>query len=585
MAFCLPRHLAEDFIQALKDGRIDPVKMMDIGSKARRELLAKFVGEDNAAQVNALYETRLLLKNQVKGMKTWINKVAGITPKRKSDMISRVNKMDKALNPETEDAFLEDLVAQKLGVAVTMEEAGNISELARIATEKKEAMESGPRRELPLGEDTKVEKEYGMAGVAFRNYITDLKLGEQVTVDKFFADPVGTTQRLLFDLANSPSKTFMVAAGVSKNLKTAWDNSALLRQGLKVFFAESAVWRKNAPKTFVDMYNTIGGQAVLDEINASMISHPLYKDMVRDGLAIGVVEEETPQAELLGKIPFFGTLIGAANNAFTGFAYRTRADLYALYTENANKQGFTDTEGMGIGLLANSMGSRGALGPAERLADIINVTFFSLRNAKANFDVLTAFLLSGKKTSSFVKRQAAKELLKIGMGIYASLAIAAALGGDVEWDRRSTDFGTVKLGNTRYDFTGGMGSLVVLFQRLWSGQSKSATTGEVVSTRGTNLFTRNGLDLLIGYFTNKLAPLPSTMINVLLTGTTFDKDEAVTVGNTIRDLTAPITAESAIETWEDPDSGPLLLTLIAEFLGISTNTFRPKGSKVVGLGK
>ena len=63
MAYCLIPSLAEKFKLAMKSGEIHPDKLSIMSSKERQALFKKFVGED-APNVNALFESKLLLKNQ-----------------------------------------------------------------------------------------------------------------------------------------------------------------------------------------------------------------------------------------------------------------------------------------------------------------------------------------------------------------------------------------------------------------------------------------------------------------------------------------------------------------------------------------
>lgn len=571
MPFCLPKHIIDDFIAAIKAGKIDPVKMMDMSSEQRRELLAQFIGEDNAQKANAAYEAKLLLKDQQRGMITWIKQTGGITPKAERDIIARVNKMEEALNPKNEDAFLEDLVAQKLGVTVTMEEAANISELARVATDKKEVMEGLPRR-INLGRPTQTELDYGRSAIAFRNYISEIKLeAGKVTLEDFKADPIG------FLKTNA-----LRAAGIAKSLKATLDNSALFRQGWKVMLTNPKIWAKQAKGSFVNMYNSFKGRNVMDEINAEIVSNPNYDNMIKDRLAITVIEEEFPETELLQKIPFFGTLQKASEDAFTGFAYKNRADLYDYYTDIAKKSGIVKTTGIGIGKLANSLGSRGALGRLEPIADVLNVVFFSARNLKANLDVLTGHILDKEvRQSKFARKQAAINTLRIISGTGAILAIASAMGADVEDDPTSADFGKIKVGNTRFDVTGGMGSIAVLAMRLIRGEVKSTTTGKVTKIRSEEFTLRTADEVIYDFFANKYSPALSVARN-LLRGRTF-KGEKPTIPNTIRDLAVPISIETFFELLKDPESADVVLSMVAEALGIGTQTYSGT-KKAVGLG-
>lgn len=132
-AWCLVPKAADAFLEAIKSGVIDPAKLMDMTSAERREAFAKIVGADNARELNAEFESKLLLKDQQRGLVNWVKKTAGLTEPARRDILARIEKMDRILDPEDEKAFLADLAAKKLGTDVTPEEARNILELSRVA--------------------------------------------------------------------------------------------------------------------------------------------------------------------------------------------------------------------------------------------------------------------------------------------------------------------------------------------------------------------------------------------------------------------------------------------------------------------
>lgn len=565
MAWCIPKHLTDKFIQGLKSGDIDPIAMMDMSSEQRRDLLAKYIGEENAPKANAMYESKLLLKDQQRGMITWIKNVGGIKESAKRDMVSRVNRMDKILTPETEDAFYEDLAAQKLGITVNIEEAENIAKLAKEATDKKEVMEKGPRRK-GNGQWTEAEREYGFAARAFSNYVRDLKLeANKMTVESIKADPTGSVKKI-----------GLKAAGVSKSMRATFDHSIILRQGWKVMMTHPDIWWNNTLESFSDIAKSAGGEAIVDEVMAYVLSSPEYDNMVKDKLGVDKVEEEFPESDIVEKIPVFGKVHKVANDVFTAFAYRNRAQLYEYYADVLRKSGETEITGKGVGKLANSLGSRGSLGRLESVADVANVLFFSLRNTKANFDVLTAHLFS-KDISPVLRKRAAINLVKVIGGTAAVLAMAAAMGADVEKDPRSPDFGKAKVGNTRFDFSGGASSIYVLASRLALMSTKSSTTGKITPLNQGAFTGRTGEDLVYDFFANKYSPAASVVRN-LLRGSTFEGEEP-TIFNTAEDLFVPIPIETGFELLDDPDSANFLLGMLAETLGIGTQTYSPKQGK------
>ena len=160
MAWCLNKNLAKDFVEKLKSGEINPEKLAGMTSKQRRAFFAKSLGEENAKKVNALFESKLLLKNQKAGMITWAKKIGNLKETARRDVISKINRLDKALNPAEEAAFLEDLVASKLGIDVTLEEAKEISRLAKRSEELR-IKSIDPK--LGKAEKKAAETDYGMS--------------------------------------------------------------------------------------------------------------------------------------------------------------------------------------------------------------------------------------------------------------------------------------------------------------------------------------------------------------------------------------------------------------------------------------
>ena len=549
--YCLPKDRADLFISKLKDGSINPVKLAEMSSEGRRTFFQTFMGELHAKHTNSLFESKLLLKNQQQGMITWAKTVSGLKPEAQRDILSRVNKMTEILNPASEKAFLEDLVAHKLQTKVTIEQANKIAELAKLTSDKKEARDKGGDR-----------LEYGRAAVAFGNYVNGLKENaKKLTVSEQLKP-------------GQWGKTIVEIGGLSRSLKASMDNSAIFRQGWKTLWTNPGIWTKNAIKSFADIGRVIGGKAVIDEVKADIVSRPNYDRMKKAKLAVATIEEEFPSG-LPEKIPIIGSrFYKASQDAYTGFLYKQRADIFDKYMEIAERSNIDiddKTQLESIGKLVNSLTGRGALGVLEPSANIINNVFFAPRLLKSHIDVLTAHI-GDPKVSAFAKKQAAVNLVKIVSGTAAILVIAgAAMPGSVEWDPRSADFGKIKIGNTRFDVSGGMASVITLAARLITNSTKSSTTG-LVKELGTGEFgASTRLDVIYNFFENKLAPMYS-VIKSLATGRDFEGKKP-TLGSILRDLFAPIITTNYQELKDDPESADMLLAMMAEGTGISTSTY------------
>jgi len=546
--------------EAIESGKINLEELVNKTPQERRDIFSLYVGKKDAHKVNADFEEKLLLKNQQKGIETWARQIK--KEKVRKTILDKVQKMDKALNPKSLDKFLEDLVARKLGVGVTIEQAKEISKLAKTASDAKLVMENSPRRGH-LEKPTSTEMNYGRASFAFIDYINALKEHAQKMTLAERLEPYNWWE------------TIKMIAGVAKSAKSTFDNSGLLRQNLKGFWTNPVIWFRNANQSWLDIINVLNKKDVMAEIHADIISRPNYERYLKDKVAIGVTEEEFPYSDILEKLPVVGRMHLAAEVAFTGLARRNRVDFYDYFAKIAEDQGKEPT-GLGIGRMVNSLTGRGHLGMWEGAADAINVMFFSMRFFKSNLDFLTAHAFDSK-VDPWTKKQAAKNLLKTVIGTAAVLAMASAmLPGSVEEDRTSADYGRIKVGNTRFDITGGMGSLVTLASRLipmaWGkGQMKSSTTGIITKLNAETFNAKTGLEVFYNFFENKLSPAAG-FIRDLARGRNFQGEKPTPLSQ-LEDLFVPIIIQEFNELKSDPKSADILLALIAEGVGIGISTY------------
>lgn len=557
MAFCLIPEVADRFLEAIKTGKINPAKLTNMTSDERHTLFSDLVGEQDAKHVNALLESKLLLKNQQQGLITWAKQVSGIKPEVKRDLLSRIEKMDKVLTPETEKDFLKDLASTRLGVDVTAEEANKIASLSKQIVASREALTTGGDRLA-----------YGKAKVELANYVNSLK--EEAGKVSLRDLPEETIKH--------PAGAVGKVAGLSKSIKASLDDSAIFRQGWKTLFTHPGSWQKNARQTFVDAVREFGKKPVMDELMADITSRPNYDRMVKAKLAIGNIEEAFP-THLPEKVPVLGRAYKASQTAYEGFIFRQRADIFDKYIDIAKKSGINvdnKEQLQSIGKLVNSLTGRGNLGKLEPIANTVNNVFFSPRFLKSHLDVLTAHAFD-PKVSPFAKKQAAINLAKVISGTASILGVAHAINPkSVELDPRSSDFGKIRVGNTRFDVTGGMSSIATLSARLLSQSTKSATTG-VVKKLNSGYGSPTGMDVATDFFANKLSPAAS-VVKDLIKQEDFNGNKP-TVPGELKNLFVPLPITTFKELRDDPRSANVLLGILADGLGISTNTYGKSTTK------
>src|SRR5258708_32673566 len=97
MSYCLPPKFASAFLNALKAGKIDPVDLASMTSAERRGVFEGIVGEEHAPEVNALFESKLLLKDKQTGLVNWAMKIAGITEPQRADLLAKICELSKLI--------------------------------------------------------------------------------------------------------------------------------------------------------------------------------------------------------------------------------------------------------------------------------------------------------------------------------------------------------------------------------------------------------------------------------------------------------------------------------------------------------
>ena len=571
MAFCLPKFETEKFIEALKGGLIKPEELITMSSEQRRAFLKDIVGEENVRDVNALLESKLLLKDQKTGMVNWAKKITGITEPARRDLISRIERMDKILEPTEAKAFLEDLAAKKLGTEVTFEEATQITKMVKELTEKREAIpENSPIR-------SEERMDYGVREVLLKEYVSELK-GTSGVLGMPFGEWI-----------TKPSAWFDTLAGTTKSVVASLDNSFVGRQGIKLLYTHPSIWGKAFLKTWSDIGKELMGKDASLAVKADIASRPnaLNRKYEVGKYDLGLKSEEAFPTSVASKVPLLGRLYKASESAYNGAALRMRADYADYLIDKAEKFGvdtLNPTQAQGIGALTNSMTGRGAVNLTEGQSRFVNVAMFSIKFLKSNIDTLTGqrlgFAVEKGPARSFVRRESAKNLAKMAGSVASVLFIAEQLWpGSVESDPRSANFGKIKIGDTRFDVTGGMASLVTLASRLvptiHNGKlgfwSKSGTSGKYTDLLAGKYGQQTALDVLENFVEGKTSPLAGALRDIWK-GEHFG-GEKVTPGSTLKNLVTPISIQTFQDLRTNKDAAPTLSSMILDGLGISTSTY------------
>lgn len=577
-AWCLIKSAADDFRQKLKDGTIDPIKLAQMSSDERHAFFEKIVGTENATPVNALFESKLLLKNQKAGYISWAKRVAGISPQIRRDLLSRIERLDKVLSPTEEKAFLKDLASTRLGTEVTQEEAKRIFDMTQAVKEAKAKMDPDTFT-FPSSEDRLA---YGYRAVQLENYVNELR--QQAAKVSFAEQPVKAT---LSAAGQIP--------GVMKSLVASLDNSYFGRQGIKTLLdvRTSPIWIKDFLKSWKDIgkqlvakgsWYTSGDDAALDAIKADIYSRPnaLNGKYNAGNYGLNVLTEEAYPSSLPEKIPLLGRLFKASEAAYNGGALRLRADLADRMIQIAEKHGVNTldrTEAEGLGTLVSSLTGRGGMGKGNSVA---NALLFSVKFLRANFNTLTAHAFDPKATS-FARKEAAKNLVSMISTVATVSAIAKAIDpNSVDLDPRSGHAGKIKVYGHWVDITGGMGSLVSLASRITPtyhngelGFWTITNAGQYKKLTADTYGAQTALDVFENFWEGKLSP-SAGFLRDLWTGQTYqgeklDLNKPIDVAGVELGNQLPLSIQNYNQLKDAGSAGQLALTIL-DGLGISVSS-------------
>lgn len=397
----------------------------------------------------------------------------------------------------------------------------------------------------------------------------------------------------------------MDAVNLPKSLVSSIDLSAALRQGGFLLPSHPIAWSK----AFVEMFRQAASEKRFNNWLLELKGSDLWpiiqnsKLFVADNNAKITAREEQFMSKLATQIPILGKtikfgkspyakipgldLIGASSRAYAGFLNKLRTEVFAQGVDALQAQGKTPENSLeeyrSWADFVNNATGRGNL-PGKTLEDsapILNAAFFSPKFLASRFNLLNPVYYA--KLSPYARKQALISALSfLGFGM-AVMAIAGAAGADVEDDPRSTDFGKIKVGNTRYDIWGGFQPLVRLLAQLSTGEKKSTTTGKIIKLDGKKYGSDDRGDVALKFVRGKLAPVPAAAVN-LLTGKNMVGEETTVADEAVR-LSVPLYIQDMAEIFEQEGTGEALKTSIPAMFGIGVQNYGPRQKQKKAIDK
>lgn len=607
-----------------RDKPTDKERAMDREIRDALKDLPEDVEETARVWKTAIEGTKTRLKNQITDLEEQIA-TGKKTPKKKGIVYNEEALALQAKRDELRDQLqaiegkpeLSD--EQRLRMAVTaaekslkdydrrIKEADFAAKTRKAPVDSPELSEIKVRRDAAKEQLNKVREELGVADLdrlakakqavkkSQENYERRIKEGEFTTKErpKIIADSelekamiARDKAKFEFDVAQEKNRlanrsgweitkdVLAEAFDLPKSLISSFDISAVGRQGIILSVAHPG----SAKKAFVEMFKKMASKEYNEKWFHRLQQSDIYPQIKTSKLYIAephaklTAREEGFVSKYTEKIPG----IAISNRAYAGYLNALRVDVFAKgvdalkdvgYTEQNNPQAFKDWASF-----INNATGRGNLGKlGEAAAPLLNRLFFSPRLLKSRINLLNPFTYG--KMDPKVRLMAMGDMLKfISFGV-TILGVAAASGAEVETDPRSTDFGKIKIGNTRYDIWGGFQSLVRTIAQLAAGQTKRAS-GEIVDLKpGFGKSTR--ADVIGKFLRGKESPTVSAAHN-LLAGTNLVGEPVTPQGEALR-LAIPLYTQDIASLYQSEGIKGVAQGTIPALVGIGVQSYPSSG--------
>lgn len=363
---------------------------------------------------------------------------------------------------------------------------------------------------------------------------------------------------------------------VPRALMASVDLSAPMRQGLILTVSRPT---KSIPD-FVDSIKYFANEGSYQDAMKAMESDPLFPLAQQAGLSRTTIDnptltgrEESFMSNLAEKIPGIGGLVRASDRAYTGFLDKLRFDVFKDIVNGAQDEGLTVTPELASSAAkyVNSASGRGDMGRFAQHAVLLNSVFFSPRLMASRLNFFDPRFYAS--LDPYVRQQAVKGVLQTAGTIISALTLAKLGGAQVSGDPTNADFGKVKIGDTRLDFTGGFGQYLRLIGQLTTGKITSSITGkEIVLNEGTYKPIGRG-DVITRFLQSKESPILGFATGLLNNQTALG--EPFQVGPEIADRFIPLVLQDFHDVIQSQGISGIPLVLPG-IVGVGVQTYGKK---------
>lgn len=384
------------------------------------------------------------------------------------------------------------------------------------------------------------------------------------------AEKVGRGRQ--FINAVKKKSTWLSLINASKTLTTIFDISAPGRQGA-MLAARKEWWQSWKPMIKATFDPEYAKQLMYDiKTNpdfawsqTSKTSKKLFQGEF-DSAKLSA-KEESYIGNIINKVPGLGKISRASERAYVVFLNKLRWDVWHNEFLRMKQMGLSPQElaehsenwADAVNKLTGR-GNVGGLAKSDTTMSVLNSILFSPRFVVSRIQAPLTLVTK----DAVVRKMIAKDLVKFYGSAASILGLATVAGAAIELDPRSSDFGKMRVGNTRYDILGGNQQIMRYMVQIASGQKKSAS-GQIENV--------NRLDTLARGLQSKAAP-SAGLITALLDGKTFVGDD-ITPGSQAFSMLTPLFIQDVIDAMKEEGIVKGGVMALPGAAGIGTQTYKP----------
>lgn len=298
--------------------------------------------------------------------------------------------------------------------------------------------------------------------------------------DKFFGtDIIKRVSKMPLTRKEKILRTAFDTLNMPKAIMCSCDFSAGGIQAMMVAPNHPIIWGKGVGKG----YRAFFRPEYVDFVELEMQTNPHFKLIEEHApgliteIGSGTRGEEFFVSQLAYKIPGIGTLVGASDRAFVTTLNSIRANLFYQYMEK--NPGASDVEIKEIldyigNLTGRGRGKKG--GRFEKYAPELGAVTWAPRLYLGQFKATFTDIVK----KPHIRKIIAGDLVGDTAFLMSILALASLIPDvEVETNPLSSDFGKIKIGNTRIAFFGRHTQIIRLVAQLILGMKKSTQTGRI----------------------------------------------------------------------------------------------------------